>query len=207
MNGNLQCNCVDALTHLSPTVTDFNSTVLLEPNDSTIDLFETITEPAVFETKTQPNCFAGCPRSVIRRLDGFETLRCAKASIVHNLPWTPHLTWHDDVELAHGPTINAHFFCKTVNDTFHRKLCLVCTKAAECAADGVVRSNRNCFNIYVRYLIWATCVSGHTLENLHSNACVCPRIANGANMQCGEFALLVTRCFVFHRDRMTLGMH
>ena len=43
MNGYLQCNGVDALTHLGPTVTDFNSTIFLEPNDSTIDLLETIT--------------------------------------------------------------------------------------------------------------------------------------------------------------------
>ena len=92
-----------------------------------------------------------------------EAFGSAQATIIHDLPWPPHLTGHDDVALSNRPTVNANACSKTVHDSFHGELRLVGTETTESTTHGIVRPNSDGFYVDVGHLVRAAGMASHPL--------------------------------------------
>ena len=69
VNRNLGGNCIYTLPHFCPPVTHLNATVVFKMDDGFRYFFETVTEPAIFKSESEPHCFSSRYCRIILRFN------------------------------------------------------------------------------------------------------------------------------------------
>ena len=147
LGSDLQRNRVDSLAHFCPAVANFDTAITAESDDCPTDFPEPVPEPGILHADCKADGAAGGTCVVIVRLDHIETLSGSPGTFVHDLSWAPDVTRQDDVLAPKFPSVDAGEFCKTVDHTLGRKLCLVRTESSECSAHGIIRAHSDRLNI------------------------------------------------------------
>ena len=146
-HSNLQCNSVNALTHLCPSVTNFDEAVSTEVNCCTSNLAESISKAGVLKAETKPHSFSCSNRCVVLVFDCVETCLGSETTIVHDLARTPYFTRMNHVALTNLPARDSCHLSKAIKTPFHCELSLVCAESSECTTHRVVSANSNRRNI------------------------------------------------------------
>ncbi len=103
-NSYLQGDRVNTLAHLGPAVPDLHPAVPGEPNDSSGDLLEAVSQARVLEPEAQADRSAVSHRLVVCSLHLVQTGPGAKAAVVHDLSGAPDGAWGHNVAATDLPS-------------------------------------------------------------------------------------------------------